>query len=191
MVAGARLRRALRRADGAAAVEFALLIPLFAMLVIGMISAGFAFHAWLSVTHGAQESARFGATLSIQAGGGSTDAWLATVAGRAFDASNLGTTAQATPGSVVCVAIYSPSNKFPVTVTPVRSVVYTASAGGVVTPAFASGSTCPGMAAAGANVDYVQVSVSKPADFNYVFGATTINVTGKSTSRYEAVAYSP
>ena len=123
--------------------EFALLLPLFAMLTIGMISAGFAFHAWLSVTHGAQESARFGATLSVQASGGSVNSWLTTVAGRAFDASNLGTTSSATAGSKVCVALYSPSNKFPVTVTPVQRVIYTADSSGAVTAAFTSGCRRP------------------------------------------------
>jgi Flp pilus assembly protein TadG len=186
-----RLPRRASSDDGAAAVEFGLLLPLFVMLTLGTISAGFAFHAWLSVTHGAQESSRFAATLSIQAGGGSPDAWLATVGQRAFDASNLGTTVQATPGSVVCVAIYAPSNKFPVSVTSVRRVIYTAGSTGTVTPVFASGSTCPGMVSAGADVDYVQVSVSKPVDFNYLLGAATINVAGKSTNRFEAVAYSP
>jgi hypothetical protein len=47
------------------------------------------------------------------------------------------------------------------------------------------------MVSAGADVDYVQVSVSKPVDFNYLLGAATINVAGKSTNRFEAVAYSP
>lgn len=184
------VRKRAAREDGASAVEFALLLPLFAMLVFGMISAGFAFQSWLSVTHGSQESARFAATLGLQAGGGSANAWLATVATRAFDASNLGTTTQATPGSVVCVAIFAPSNKFPETVTTVRRAVYTADAAGAVTSAFTTGQTCPGMVGAGANVDYVQVSVSTPADFNYIIGSATIDVRGKSTNRFEAVALS-
>lgn len=174
---------------GAAAVEFALLLPLFAMLLFGMISAGFTFHSWLNSTHGAQESARFAATLSIQAGGGSTDSWLATVGERAFDASNLGTSTTATAGSVVCVAIYAPGNKFPTTITPARRVIFTAASDEAVSTAFANG-TCPGMPAAAAGTDYVQVSVSQPADFNYILGSAQITVEGKSTSHYEAVALS-
>jgi hypothetical protein len=46
------------------------------------------------------------------------------------------------------------------------------------------------MAAAAAGTDFVQISSSVPADFNYVLGAATIQVTGKSTSHYEAVALS-
>lgn len=174
---------------GAAAVEFALLLPLFAMLVFGMISAGFTFHSWLNSTHGAQESARFAATLSIQAGGGSADSWLATVGERAFDASNLGTSTTARAGSVVCVAIYAPGNKFPTTITPARRAIFTTGSDGVVVPDFANG-TCPGMSPAAAGTDYVQVSVSQPADFNYILGSAKVRVEGKSTSHYEAVALS-
>jgi Flp pilus assembly protein TadG len=182
-------RRRVGSESGAAAVEFALLLPLFAMLVIGLISAGFTFHSWLSSTHGAQESARFAATLSIQAGGGSTDSWLATVGERAFDASNLGTSATARAGSVVCVAIYAPGNKFPTTITPARRVIFTADSNETVTAAYAAG-TCPGMSPAAAGTDYVQVSVSRPSNFNFVLGSTQIQVEGKSTSHYEAVALS-
>jgi len=181
-------RRRVGSESGAAAVEFALLLPLFAMLVIGLISAGFTFHSWLSSTHGAQESARFAATLSIQAGG-STDSWLATVGERAFDASNLGTSATARAGSVVCVAIYAPGNKFPTTITPARRVIFTADSNETVTAAYAAG-TCPGMSPAAAGTDYVQVSVSRPSNFNFVLGSTQIQVEGKSTSHYEAVALS-
>ncbi len=184
-----RVRHSEADDSGAAAVEFALLLPLFAMLVFGMISAGFTFHSWLNSTHGAQESARFAATLSIQAGGGSTDSWLATVGERAFDASNLGTSTTARADSVVCVAIYAPGNKFPTTITPARRVIFTAAGDGGVAAAFANG-TCPGMSPAAAGADYVQVSVSQPADFNFVLGSATIRVEGRSTSHYEAVALS-
>ncbi len=41
---------------GAAAVEFALLLPLFIMLVFGIISGGFTFDRWISVTQSAREA---------------------------------------------------------------------------------------------------------------------------------------
>ena len=175
---------------GAAAVEFALLLPLFAMLVIGLISSGFAFEAWLGVTQGAQDSSRFAATLSIQAGGGSSDTWLATVGQRAFDASNLGTTASAVPGSIVCVALFTPSNKFPAPVTPVRRAVFTTDGAGTVSAVYSSGTACPGIPAPGSGAEYVQVSVSTPESFNFVLGSAIITVHGSSANRYEAVALS-
>lgn len=87
------LRTTARHDDGAAAVEFGLLLPLFVMLTLGTISAGFAFHAWLSVTHGAQESSRFAATLSIKASApgdaGTISTWLTEVGTRATAAAGI------------------------------------------------------------------------------------------------------
>ena len=50
--------------QGAAAVEFALLLPLFVMIVFGIISGGIVFNDKLSITQGAREAARYGATLT-------------------------------------------------------------------------------------------------------------------------------
>jgi Flp pilus assembly protein TadG len=70
-------RRLTTRPDeGAAAVEFALLFPIFAILVMGMISAGIAFSKQINITQAARETSRFGATLTIQAAGGDVEDWL-------------------------------------------------------------------------------------------------------------------
>lgn len=53
--------------DGAAAVEFALLLPLFLMLCFGSISGGILFNDKLSLTQGVREAARYGATLPYNA----------------------------------------------------------------------------------------------------------------------------
>jgi Flp pilus assembly protein TadG len=51
-----------RRDDrGAAAVEFALILPLLVMLIVGMIQFGFVFNAYITVTHAAREGARMAA----------------------------------------------------------------------------------------------------------------------------------
>ena len=48
-----------RRDDsGAAAVEFALVLPLLVLLVGGIIDFGFAFNAQISLTHAAREGVR-------------------------------------------------------------------------------------------------------------------------------------
>lgn len=57
-----RLRR--DREDGAALVEFALVLPLLMVLLLGMIDAGWAFSAHLEVRHGAREGARLAAVSS-------------------------------------------------------------------------------------------------------------------------------
>ena len=181
--------RAMRRPDrdeGASAVEFALLFPVFIMLAIGTISAGFAFHAWLTVTHGAQESSRFAATLSVESAGGSATGWLDSVADRALSASDLlnpTDVTKAKPGSRICASVVSPMN-----VPALNShVVVTADALGAMTRNYSSG-PCPDLATMAG--DYVQVQVSRPINFNYVVSATTIDVGKASVNRYEAVSLS-
>lgn len=44
--------------SGAAAVEFAFVMPILFMLVFGIIEFGFIFNRWISVTHAAREGAR-------------------------------------------------------------------------------------------------------------------------------------
>jgi Flp pilus assembly protein TadG len=64
---GVRTVRHFRRShddSGAAAVEFALLLPLFILLVFGIISGGVFFNDKLSLNQGVREAARYGATLN-------------------------------------------------------------------------------------------------------------------------------
>jgi Flp pilus assembly protein TadG len=65
-----RSRMRLRPTDrGAAAVEFALVLPILMALVCGIVDFGRAFNAQLTVTHAARESVRVWAL-----GGSQTDA---------------------------------------------------------------------------------------------------------------------
>ena len=50
--------------EGAAAVEFALLLFPFVIIVFGIISGGIVFNDKLAITQGAREGARYGATLT-------------------------------------------------------------------------------------------------------------------------------
>ena len=172
---------------GAAAVEFALLLPLFAMLTIGTISAGFAFHAWLSVTHGAQESSRFAATLSVEASGtpGSVGSWLTLVSDRAIAASSLANGDGTFPaGASVCVAIVSPTN-----IPAVNShLTRTVDSSGAMSAGAAASGPCPDQPTM--TGDYVQTHVSEPVGFNYVLNSATITVSSSSVNRFEAVSLS-
>lgn len=61
--------------DGASAVEFALVLPLLAMLIFGGLTAGLALNNKQQLNHAAREGARFAATLADEAdpcGAGST-----------------------------------------------------------------------------------------------------------------------
>jgi len=173
------------RDDGASAVEFAILMPLFVMLTVGTISAGFAFHAWLGVTHGAQESSRFAATLSVEAGGGSTSSWLTAVSQRALFASNVMVSdTEAAPGTSACVAVVSPTNIPPVS----AHMTVSADSSGSITRSAALTGPCPNLPTM--TGDYVQTQVSTPISFNYLLGNAAIQVSGNSLSRFEAVSLS-
>lgn len=70
-----RLRQA-RGDNGAAAVEFALLFPIFIIVVLGTITAGTAFSKQLNITQSARETSRYASTLTFTAAGGSVEDWL-------------------------------------------------------------------------------------------------------------------
>lgn len=58
-------RRHRGRDHGAAAVEFALLLPIFVILAVGMMSAGILFFNNLTITQASRDAARYGSTLPI------------------------------------------------------------------------------------------------------------------------------
>jgi hypothetical protein len=55
------LRRSIRNDRGVALVEFALVLPLLLLLLVGMLDFGRAFTYWIDETHLANEAARFAA----------------------------------------------------------------------------------------------------------------------------------
>ena len=66
------LARRRRNERGAAAVEFALVMPLLLMLLFGIISTGMTFSDHLSATNAAREGARYGAATDVSAPGWAT-----------------------------------------------------------------------------------------------------------------------
>ena len=49
-----------KREDGQSLVEFALVIPIFLLVLFAIVDFGMAFHAWITVTNSAREGARLG-----------------------------------------------------------------------------------------------------------------------------------
>ncbi|HUP84127.1 MAG TPA: TadE family protein [Acidimicrobiales bacterium] len=96
------LLRASSRESGAALVEFAIVLPVFMMLLLGMMTGGLAYSRKLSVAQAAREGARFGATLPITASL-PRDAWLPRV-GNLTIASSDGELAPDKAGRSVCIA---------------------------------------------------------------------------------------
>ena len=66
--------RTARSESGAAAVEFALIVPLVVMLLFGTVSAGMAYSDHVAITNAAREGSRYGA-----AADGASTTWAASV----------------------------------------------------------------------------------------------------------------
>jgi Flp pilus assembly protein TadG len=56
-------RRRKRREDGVSAVEFGLVLPLFIIILLGIMDYGWVYFVKLSMTNAAREGARVGVTL--------------------------------------------------------------------------------------------------------------------------------
>ena len=50
-----------KREGGQSLVEFALVLPIFLVVLFAIVDFGMAFHAWITVTNSAREGARIGA----------------------------------------------------------------------------------------------------------------------------------
>jgi Flp pilus assembly protein TadG len=162
-------RRGSRGDGGAAAVEFALLLPLFFMLVFGMISAGIALSRQISLTQAAREASRYGATLSFPGAGGGVDAWLGQVAAAVQQAAGDPPLGGYDPNS--CVAHVDPTGvSWHRLVDDVGSV--------------ASG-PCPGTALSGSLGSYVQVVLYRQTEFNAVLFSPTITLSSSSVTPFE------
>jgi Flp pilus assembly protein TadG len=167
-----------REESGAAAVEFALIFPIFALLAFGTIAAGFAFARQINITQAAREASRYGSTLSIKAShqtagvnDGTISTWLAAVDAAAVGAAgnNLfsGLTAR-------CVAYVNVND---------ASATFHSSDGGS-----AASGACPGTNAADAGLPvYVQVVLERDTDFNLIVTDPTITLDTISTTPFEAV----
>ncbi len=109
---GRRCRR--RDERGAALVEFALVFPIFMMVVLGMFSGGTAYDQKSAMSSASREGARYASTLPIDTFGGATiplqlQSWLHKVADYVEDASekSLGVGVE---GWEICVAyVYAPT----------------------------------------------------------------------------------
>ena len=63
-----RLRRAATREDGAALVEFALILPVLAVLLFGILEFGKLFNYWIDETHLTAEGARWAVVNNVPSG---------------------------------------------------------------------------------------------------------------------------
>lgn len=164
---------------GAALVEFAVILPLFLMIVLGLVSVGFAFEQKLGMTHAARESTRHGATLPITnfiTAPIPLHAWLDEIAVRAV-ADAGGSLDAGTPGLFVCVAFVHPDGAAANDTTERRTetslgVAYSSQ------DCFADGRP--------ADERRVQIRASRDTDLTAFVFTQTITIRSDAVSKFEA-----
>lgn len=165
--------------SGAAAVEFALLFPIFMILALGIINGGLAFSRQINVTQAAREASRYGATYDIKAAGGTT-AWLTAVDNAVTQSA--GSAANPIGGyDYRCVAIIVRSADGTVNT---AQTAYEENGGGVVAN---SATGCPTTTTPnlGPYSKVVQVVLSRDVQFFVLFINPTLHLGAVSTTPYE------
>jgi Flp pilus assembly protein TadG len=181
------LHRVTLRERGAAAVEFAIIAPLFFMIVFGMFSGGIAYNEQSNLTHSSREGSRYGAVLALNTFG-TPAAWATsirdTVVNRAFGDLNSTVT-----NRTVCVALVEGSESN-------TDVNGNAAHGHVVTDPVLGNYfswTGPGSPAAKPCFDdtgadsgqRVEVRVTRPGNLNAVLFNVNFTLNSNATAKYE------
>lgn len=161
------------RERGEVMVEFALLLPVLIMMLLGTITVGLSYNRSNSLNNGARESARYGATLPV---GDDLSAWLNSVADVAI-ASTTGDLTASAPDQELCIAYVYPDGT-----EGNDQTVAVIEIGG--SRSIATGVTCfedgrPG------DERRVQVSMHRTSDFQTGAFTKTINLNAQSVTRYE------
>ena len=165
---------------GASLVEFALLLPLLMMVLLGMITGGIAYGQRLNVSHATREAARYGSTLpDDQFGSGVGSSWASAVLAVARDRSGNDLNIS---GATICVAlvtgnpaaVYTPSGGTPY----FYSASYPfSSSSGAAAPCFSDGNTD--------GARRVQVSVTRPGKLEAVLFTQTLTLRSQADGRFE------
>lgn len=158
---------------GAALIEFALVLPLLMVLIVGMITAGHAYDQKLQVTHAVREGARFAATVSPSQLFSNGDTWANNVRDLVVERS-MGEL----DAAQVCVSLVEGS----------PGTVYAGSANYST-----AGSTTPCIAAQGYPISgtddgmRVQVTASRPGHIDLVvFGDVSFTMSSSATAKSES-----
>jgi len=97
---------------GAAVVEFALVLPVLMILLLGMISGATAWNQSQALGQGSRVAARFASTFPLPATDPEMDDWLDDIIDRSVAASE-GAMDAGVEGRVVCVAFVDPAGTAP------------------------------------------------------------------------------
>lgn len=168
-----------RRDRGAAIVEFALVFPVFMMLAVGIFTGGIAYNRKLSMTNGAREAARFGATMPVAGATGGMTGWLDLVAGVAVSSAEGEMDASATNRSICVSYVYPQGSTVSTDKTTTRRQV-----GNTVTynntPCFSDGQPN--------TVRRVQIVLERTSDLQALVFTRDLTLESKAVVRFEAVS---
>ena len=166
----ARRRQPGRTDGGASLVEFALILPLFVVLIFGMITGGIALSQQNSVKNAVREASRFAAVSPTGTTAPEVQAYLDGVIQQVEDAST-GDLADSVDGKQICVAhttngtVFASRTKTGATTAPLDS-----------TACFSDGlGTRP----------RTQVLAKRRSEIGAIFFTVPINLSSQSVSRYE------
>jgi Flp pilus assembly protein TadG len=150
---------------GAVAVEFALVLPMLVMLLLGMVSTGITYSDHLAISNAAREGGRFGAAVDYSTG---ATAWADSVQSRVLQTYANGSSTLT--AAQVCVQLESSTGSVLATPTTQGSSCGTAPS----SPTGLQTGTC-----------VVKVWVRKPAKINLgVFDLPSFNISARSVSYY-------
>jgi Flp pilus assembly protein TadG len=158
---------------GVAVVEFALVLPVLMILILGMLTGGICLSRALALSSAAREGTRFGATYPTTGG---LNAWLDSVAARAVTEAN-GDLDSTVTSRTICVAYVSPGSG-----ATDQTKKRTQTGNGAAS--YTTGSTCfdDGRPSSERRV---QVVVTRTSVLDTFVKQTTLNLSAKSVARFE------
>jgi len=158
--------RPARRDEGAAAVEFSLLLVPFLVLCFGLISGGVVLNDKMSLTQGVREGARYGATYPYSSANQLDYLTKVRDTARGDSYGQIGTDA-----ATFCVG-FNPANGTEIHLDNADASVQTGACPG--SPTLADG--------------YLVVIGNKPASFNLIVSQLTLTLAATSVARYEGAS---
>lgn len=159
-------------------VEFALVLPVLMILLLGMFSGANAWNQKQAISHGARVAARFASTLPIPDDDPGREAWLDDIADRAVGAAE-GAMVPDVAGRALCVAYVDPAGT-----APDETVSRRTDEAGVVTT-HADACFDDGQ---GDDAQRVQVVLERDGILDIGFRRQHLDLRGESVYRYEVVS---
>lgn len=159
------------RERGASLVEFALILPVFVVLIFGMITGGIALSQQNSVKNAVREASRFAAVSDTGTTAAEIEAYLDGVI-QQVEASATGDLSNSVDGKRICAAFTSDGATF-ISRTKVGSATPVSGA----TSCYADG--------LGTSRSRTQVVAERKAEIGAIFFEVPIDLSARSVSRYE------